>query len=306
MPDRIIFYPGRGPALDTVLDPARGLLIGRGADCDLTLPDDRLSRHHARLEHGDDGWRITDLKSKNGTAVAGHLIARTTSLTSPVWLSLGGVLARLETLDEKAWEALQRARAARRHTTREALRTLDPALATESLLEQILASVLQVSNTRRGLIMLAREDGELETVVQHELPATQLDSPAFSGSASAIADAVRERRIVLSANALTDPQLCDRPSVATGAIHALACLPLLHDDRLLGVVYADSQEPGHAFDTLDLELLEGLADQAALALGASRLRQQLKKIRGELGRTSAPQTLTGLLAAHARDRAGEQ
>ena len=44
------------------------LLIGRGADCTVQLPDERVSRHHARIELRDDGYWIKDL-SANGTRV---------------------------------------------------------------------------------------------------------------------------------------------------------------------------------------------------------------------------------------------
>ena len=44
-------------------------LIGREPDCDLVLVDPSVSRHHARLSHGDTGWTITDLGSANGTFV---------------------------------------------------------------------------------------------------------------------------------------------------------------------------------------------------------------------------------------------
>ncbi len=45
----------------------KGILIGRGMDCDIQFPDERVSRHHARVEPGEDGsYWIEDL-SVNGT-----------------------------------------------------------------------------------------------------------------------------------------------------------------------------------------------------------------------------------------------
>lgn len=43
------------------------LLIGRGEDCDIIIPDRKISRHHARLAPGSDGITLEDLDSKNGT-----------------------------------------------------------------------------------------------------------------------------------------------------------------------------------------------------------------------------------------------
>lgn len=43
------------------------LTIGRGEDCDVIIPDRKISRHHARLIPAADGITLEDLDSKNGT-----------------------------------------------------------------------------------------------------------------------------------------------------------------------------------------------------------------------------------------------
>jgi len=44
-------------------------LIGRSPGCSLTLSDESVSRRHARIAPGPDGWTILDLGSKNGIKV---------------------------------------------------------------------------------------------------------------------------------------------------------------------------------------------------------------------------------------------
>ncbi len=47
--------------------------VGRGADCDLVLDDDSVSRHHAELVRDDRGlYRLRDLGSANGTFIDGR------------------------------------------------------------------------------------------------------------------------------------------------------------------------------------------------------------------------------------------
>jgi len=48
------------------------ITIGRGADCEIVLPERQVSRHHARLERRREGYVLLDLGSKNGTFVNGQ------------------------------------------------------------------------------------------------------------------------------------------------------------------------------------------------------------------------------------------
>jgi len=48
--------------------------IGRTHDCDLRIENMSVSRLHAQLNRGEDGWLLTDLGSHNGTRVNGWLV----------------------------------------------------------------------------------------------------------------------------------------------------------------------------------------------------------------------------------------
>jgi hypothetical protein len=60
----MVFPPGSGTAFT----------IGRTQDCDLRIADLSVSRRHAQLERGKDGWLLSDLGSHNGTRVNGWLV----------------------------------------------------------------------------------------------------------------------------------------------------------------------------------------------------------------------------------------
>src|SRR3972149_12271569 len=49
-------------------------LIGRGAECELVIPDRQVSRTHARIVHSPEGYYLEDLGSKNGTHVNGEAV----------------------------------------------------------------------------------------------------------------------------------------------------------------------------------------------------------------------------------------
>jgi len=54
-----------------LLVPPGGGTIGRSRDCDVVLDDAGISRHHAELRSGPQGWTVQDLGSTNGVRVNG-------------------------------------------------------------------------------------------------------------------------------------------------------------------------------------------------------------------------------------------
>lgn len=54
--------------------------IGRNSKCDLVLPDEVVSRNHARLRSRSDGIFLEDLHSRNGTFINGRRVEQPTKL----------------------------------------------------------------------------------------------------------------------------------------------------------------------------------------------------------------------------------
>jgi len=57
-----------------LLLPPAGGTIGRSRDCDMVLEDAGISRRHAELRPGPEGWTVADLGSTNGVLVNGELV----------------------------------------------------------------------------------------------------------------------------------------------------------------------------------------------------------------------------------------
>lgn len=55
-------------------------LIGRGADCDLALPERQVSRHHAKILRRPGYFELEDLGSKNGTHLNGQPVSENVRL----------------------------------------------------------------------------------------------------------------------------------------------------------------------------------------------------------------------------------
>jgi DNA-binding response OmpR family regulator len=65
------------------------LVLGRAADCDLIVAEQRVSRHHAELRRSGDGYVLADLDSTNGTCLNGHLLSRPLPLRDGDVIELG-------------------------------------------------------------------------------------------------------------------------------------------------------------------------------------------------------------------------
>src|SRR5574341_2573036 len=66
---RLIYQDG--DATQTHTFSSGEVVIGRSPECQVVLKDFGIARQHAKVTVGEDGVRIMDLKSKNGTQVNG-------------------------------------------------------------------------------------------------------------------------------------------------------------------------------------------------------------------------------------------
>jgi hypothetical protein len=56
------------------------MVIGRGEDCEIMIPDRKISRHHARVQPAAGGIQLEDLNSKNGTHYNGQQLKGSVTL----------------------------------------------------------------------------------------------------------------------------------------------------------------------------------------------------------------------------------
>jgi len=64
---RVWLIDPRGEQVDNILDLGDLTVIGRRRDCNIVLPDNSVSRQHARIRREGDRYFIADAGSTNGT-----------------------------------------------------------------------------------------------------------------------------------------------------------------------------------------------------------------------------------------------
>lgn len=78
----------------------REYVIGRRSDCQIFVPDMRVSRQHARLTKDGDGWTLVDLGSNNGTYVNGVRLEHATNVRHDDEIMIANNRIRVEAREE--------------------------------------------------------------------------------------------------------------------------------------------------------------------------------------------------------------
>jgi len=91
---RLVVIESPGPKAEVMLTPGLAVRVGQGADCDLIVKDEGVSRHHLTLTTRRDGFFLEDRGSTNGTFVGGVQVERAVLAPGSV-LRLGASVLRI-------------------------------------------------------------------------------------------------------------------------------------------------------------------------------------------------------------------
>ena len=292
MPAKLTLHPPERAARFLIMREGESLVVGRDPSCGLVLEDPRVSKRHARLEWNGKGWSLEDLGSKNGTWVDGAPVSGA-PLTDNQWISFGGLPARFERISEQELEGLAWQRLARLQTTVGMRRHLSADLDPFDLLFRLLQSAIELTSAERGFVMVADPTGVLRVEAAAGFSPDHLLEPRFTGSVGAVERVLETGASVVVTDAQKDTFLGKRPSVVEAGIGVLACVPLRHEGRMLGLIYVDGRQRSEGFTEVDLEVLDSLREHAAMVVAGLRLH---RRIRGhfrqpELGTSSGEESL---------------
>ncbi len=154
----------------------------------------------------------------------------------------------------------------------------------KKLLELIMDSVIEMAKAERGFLIL-KEGPSLAIKVARNFDREDVRRPEFKVSHSVAEEVLRTGKPILSADALNDPALPAAGSVADLKLRSLLCIPFRVRDQVIGCVYIDNRFETGLFRDADLPVLQGFADQAALAIENARLFEENVARQEELKRT---------------------
>lgn len=290
------------------------ITIGRSASADIQIADKRISRHHIVLRRTRDGYVVEDLGSKNGSFLNRDPLVGRAKLATGDEIHIGETVLLYEcepdeqmlgadgtkpggvklVADDIAGSKVEQvsidttpALGVTRPVVREILKdpferlkilyqvadSLRSELEIEDLLTKIMDFLWNAISPHRGIILLKDEREDTLDPVVVRLREGNVEEVNISSSV--VQRAMEDQVAILIADAPSDLRFSASDSIISSRVRSAICVPLVCKRQVLGVIYLDSQEPGKINYTNDeLELVTGIANQAALAIVTARLYKQ--------------------------------
>ncbi len=291
MPELSLIYPD-GTTGHQVLG-TQPLVVGRDVSCDLTIDDPSASRRHVRLSLTSDGYCLEDLDSKNGTLV-NDALSHSCHLSDGDRILIGSTLATYhdgnsDTVPPVVIDDEGTASQATRYTSRERMLNLSEQrlrmiyelsgrLTTlqdrDMLLENAMSICFDMLHFERGAIAIKRPGHRtVDWPIVRNLRGSEGELK-ISGSLLRRALEQGERAIFTDA----DPSHIDPTvSMVQQGIRSAMCVPLIHKEEILGVIYGDRIHSSVTYSDEDRDFLAGIAQQISIGLINNRLVAQQEK-----------------------------
>lgn len=305
----------KGPTKGQEFSVGDACIVGRGFEADVRLNDVAVSRQHAKITKTATGYVIVDLGSSNGTSVNGERVfsprvlheGDTIEIAQNVFTfvgpsaPLGGmkpepdlvifsdgghekdstITGTMELTTPLATERLKADPAAlyrtsvRLKTILALTNTIQRELELGNVLEEIMSGIFRIfRQADRGFLML--RDAATGTLVPTIARTRGGQDPGKVTISRHIRDEVLRKRVgVLVQDAMTDTRFAQAESIMQMRIRSVMCVPLVAENDLVGLVHIDSLDPNAVFSLDDLEMLTGIANQAAAAIASATLHKQL-------------------------------
>ncbi|WP_395408631.1 HD domain-containing phosphohydrolase [Pseudoduganella sp. UC29_106] len=270
------------------------------------MPEQTISRRHARIRRRGARYLIEDLHSRNGTFVLGERLppGEWHALHDGDELSLASAQlvfhsllvpeqSTTPTLITRSVDATQFAPALdpasaarsdleksvqRLHAMAQASIALGAVTDQATLIEKIMNFIFDLFPlAERAFIMLRNNERDPPAPVAARLRNGRTVDPADVRISYTIVDEVLHRkRAILSVDTLADRHFAAHASIIAQAIRSVMCVPLILGDDVLGLIQVDTSSDPHAFQEADLEILTGVCAETAVALKNFQLYSEIR------------------------------
>lgn len=145
-------------------------------------------------------------------------------------------------------------------------RILGTSLDEQTVLEQVMDAIIHLTGAERGFLMLRDDDGGLRMKVARNLDQQTLGSDHFRYSRTISNHVLDTGEAVLTTNAVEDPRFAGQDSIISQSLRSIMAVPLWSRGNILGIAYVENRVIAGLFSDDDLNTLQALAGQAAVAI----------------------------------------
>jgi serine phosphatase RsbU (regulator of sigma subunit) len=288
-------------------------ILGRHPDCTVVLDQGAVSRQHAAISVVNGEYYVEDLHSRNGTSVNNAPIHEVRKLVNGDRLKICDIefsfyhdeRVRRPTVADRGTDAFFEGRfwdesegkqqaqimskldvsasssgvrlavnpEVKLRALIEITQNMSKALSLDIVLPKLLDSLFKIFvQADRGFVLLKETEGRLAPkAVKFRRP----DSDDTIRISRTIVNQVMEtQQAILSADAASDARFEMSQSIADFRIRSMMCAPLVNGDgRSIGVLQLDTSDHRGRFQQDDLDVLAGVASQAAIAIDNAQLHE---------------------------------
>jgi K+-sensing histidine kinase KdpD len=150
-------------------------------------------------------------------------------------------------------------------------RLLGSSLDLQTVLNQVMDSIIQLTKAERGFLMLRNDDGQVEVKAARNFDQQTLSSDKFKYSRTVVNQVLDAGESILTTNATEDPRFAGQASVIGQALRSIMAAPLIIRKMVIGLIYVDNSVITGLFEDDDLAVLAAFAGQAAIAIDNAQL-----------------------------------
>jgi signal transduction histidine kinase len=225
------------------------------------MTEHSVSGHQLGLEIASAKQNITLLRS--------HLKAKANNIDAKYFDDrLASLSTLLETIELERRDTREQQRVAALY---EVSKVIGSSLNLQTVLDQVMDAIIQLTAAERGFLMLLDDDGNLDVRVARDFDQETLSSNDIAFSRTITRQVFETGEPVLTTNAQEDPRYAGQASIIAHAMRSIMASPLRARGQTIGVVYVDNRIRTGLFSDDDLRALDAFASQAAVAIDNARL-----------------------------------
>ena len=144
----------------------------------------------------------------------------------------------------------------------------------EAVLKAVMDQIITVTKAERGFLMLGATAQALRFQAARGIDQQEIDDPEFQVSRGILDKVAQAAQPVVTSDAQQEAWLAGRQSVMSLKLRSIMCVPMMLKDQMIGLVYVDNRMQAGIFRPDDLDMLQAVANTAAVAIENARLHEQ--------------------------------